>query len=301
MYVAKGGRTYTGFTMLNPKYSSVSTPNVGPCLGCAAGNCGGCSENKSLGFYRPNQAMNRSVYPGYSSPQGGTASRANLRHLSLIQTGRTKPGAAFHPALAGVQTGRKRRLSGLGQAATDIAAGTTLQYNCQLTVPWSAFFPSGVASDIGANLASQWGINILNEQDSGAISAFLSSSSTLTLTVQTTRDYGSAADIKSIIDGAIENDGASLISSSISVVATPGVAQAVQSNVPALQSQYNAAVASGDSTTATALQSLLTQFGIPAATAATPSSVTGWLGSNWPWLVGGGVAAYLAAQIIRDF
>ena len=270
MYVARGGRTYTGFTMLNPKYLPASAqPAVDPCLGCAGGGCSGCSEEKALGFYRPNQAMNRSVYPG----QGYALKTPSRRSLGLMRAGRTRSKIAFHPALSGVKPNRRSGLLGLGQDTAGAPAGATLVYNGQVTFTFGAMSLDSLVSAIGPILNAE-GILITNSAGPSSAVSFLSTlPQPVSIVVQLRNDYGLPNDVKAQIDNAIYQVTSVLPSSTIQLTIAPAAP-----GVPATLSPY-VAPAQGSTTTAT------------------PSTDIGtWAVTNWPWLVGGAAALYVARE-----
>ena len=269
MYVARGGRTYTGFSMLNPKYLPTSVPNAGPCLGCAAGNCGGCSESKALGFYRPNQAMNRSIYPG----QGYALKPPSKRSLSLTRAGRTRSKIAFHPALSGVNPSRRGGLLGLGQDTAGAPAGATLVYNGQVTFTFGAMTLSDLISAIGPILNAE-GILITNSSGPSSIASVISTSpEPISIVVQLRNDYGLPNDVKAQIDNAIYQVTSVLPTSTIQLTIAP-----VAPGVPATLSPF---VAPAQGST---------------VTAAPATDIGTWASQNWPWLVGGAAALYVARE-----
>jgi len=107
------------------------------------------------------------------------------------------------------------------------SSGNVLRGGSQLsyTATWGNDFsswndPNAIQSSIQSVLAMQWGIVIDNQFHTTSDIINFSGQSGFTLQVHTTRDYGSAGDVKSIIDGALYNLGVSLKSSTISLTVT---------------------------------------------------------------------------------
>lgn len=92
--------------------------------------------------------------------------------------------------------------------------------------------PNGIQSAIQSVLANQWGIIIDNQfHTTSDILPNFSGVSGFTLQVHTNRDYGTAGDVKGIIDGALSNLGLPLQSSTIALTVT-GVTPLVTGPVP---------------------------------------------------------------------
>lgn len=96
---------------------------------------------------------------------------------------------------------RMGRLGRLGDSTSYLPSGSTLSY----TVTWPNFPTIGrsgtaVSQAVAPTLSSQWGITVLSENDNNSL---FSSSGGMNLQVQTTRDYGTATDVKSILDSVV--------------------------------------------------------------------------------------------------
>lgn len=99
---------------------------------------------------------------------------------------------------------RRRAMGRLGRLGDSsyLPSGSILQYTA--TWPASSIVsivgnPSQVSNAIMAQLGSQFGISLLSESDN----AGFFTNTGFTLGLQTTRDYGTAADIKSILDSVV--------------------------------------------------------------------------------------------------
>lgn len=98
---------------------------------------------------------------------------------------------------------RRRAMGRLGRlgdsTASYLPSGSILSY----TATWPASFgdPMNITNAIQSTLTQQWGITINSESDN--TSFFSVTSSGFTLNVQTQRDYGSAGDVKSILDSVV--------------------------------------------------------------------------------------------------
>jgi len=161
----------------------------------------------------------------------------------------------------------RRGFRGLGQTQNFLAAGTVLTYTAQV-IPTGAFTwtGSGVIANIQGDLQSTWNISVVGSNAPGISSLVASGPVQITITVQLGTAYGQAADVKSIIDGEIENNGgATLVSSSISVsgTASPGNVGVTPPPQP-------------------------------------PPDVTDWLSQNWPLLALGAAGLLVAGPIVRD-
>lgn len=217
----------------------------------------------------------------------------------------TQAGLSYSsdPALARIHqprpcrcTTRRRAiggLRGLGDQAY-LPAGSQLAYN----VTWASGLhftaASGIAAQIKPALSSQWGIEIDSEADNP--SSFMNQPQGFSLRVHTTRDYGAANDVKSIIDGALINSGRQPSSSSISVFSSPQVDAATQTAIESVAQQISERQAAGD----TAAVALLTQqlAVLRGAGAAPPADFGTFLSNNWPWLVAGGAAAIILPRVL---
>jgi hypothetical protein len=148
-----------------------------------------------------------------------------------------------------------------------LRAGSQLSYtatwgNTAATQPgWND--PNGIQSAIQAVLSAKWGVVIDSQFHTTNDLINTTGQSGFTLQVHTTRDYGAAGDVKSIIDGALYNLGLPLKSSTISLTVT-GVTPLVTGPVPG------------------AAGSAFAMTPIPPAGATNWSS---WLQSNMPFLI----------------
>jgi hypothetical protein len=174
--------------------------------------------------------------------------------------------------LAGMGRVRLRGLRGLGQA-NDIPAGSQLAYTCTFSASLdplnSSFYGEANAiASVTQNLQTQWNIAVLNWQDE---STGVGTTFTVTLNIQTLADYGSIADIRSVIDGAFYNAaGASVSASQLSLnaLASPGSA-GPQTNIAPPPKNPNVA------------------FDLPT-----------WFSNNWMYIAGGLVAVVVAREVL---
>lgn len=249
----------------------------------------------NLGFFRPNQAYDRGIY--------GMGCGSCKKRPSL--------------------SGRDRRRGGMGDDTNFLPAGSQLTYAAN----WTAGFfynttGANLAASIAGALSAQWGIIIDAEKDT---TGFFTNSPGFTLTIHTTKDYGTANDVKSILDGVIyQTGGQSLVSSSISVVslAVPGAAAsagatsgAVAGTTAAIAAQYQQAIAVGDTATAQSLAqaypdivgvssspfitSSLFNSAATSAAAALTSNPLGWLQQNWQWVAIGAAGLFILPRFIK--
>ena len=162
---------------------------------------------------------------------------------------------------------RRRRIRGLGQTTAGVPAGTILQYTASLgDINWAFGTVTSIAQLIAlmqeALVAGNWNVSILSSQDT---SGFLSVG--MALTVQAGGGgFAQAADVKSILDGVLDNLNYPPASSSISVVQTAGAAGVLPAAVTT-------------------------------TTPATTSTVTSWLSANWTYLALGAAGVW----IVREF
>ena len=178
--------------------------------------------------------------------------------------------------------GRMGRMGNLADGSY-LAAGTRLIYNATWASSSTVFTngPKAVAAAIASVLSSQWGIEIDSEADQ---SGFFTNALGFTLQVHTTRDYGQADDIRSIINGAIINTaGRNVTSSNIAVIATPnastpGTADSAQQ---ALQQTLDQAAAN---------------YGQSSSSGNTASD---WFSNNWEWFALGG-AGLVGLIVLRE-
>ena len=213
-------------------------------------------------------------------------------------------GYSSDPALARIhrprpcgcttRTRAHRGLRGLGDQAY-LVSGSQLQYN----VTWASGLhftsASGIAAQIKPVLSSQWGIEIDNEIDSA--SSLMNQPLGFTLQVHTTRDYGTAADVKSIIDGALVNAGRQAVSSNISLISTPQVDAATQSAIIQTANALQDAQAAGDSAQVALLTAQLAALK-GGSIASQPFDLGTFLSNYWPWLVAGGAAAFILPRVL---
>jgi hypothetical protein len=162
---------------------------------------------------------------------------------------------------------RPRKRRSMGDALTYLPAGSQLLY----TVQWGASFmwstPQQIAAAISSDLQNNYGIMLQGIQTAGGIlnESGITQPNGFTATVSTTRDYGTANDVQSVINGDLINiAGVTPAASSISVVSSPQpIAASVSPNAPPAAGLPGAAT-------------------LPAATSTT--SVTDWLTTNW-WVL----------------
>ena len=126
-------------------------------------------------------------------------------------TGQRPWNFAMQPRNLGRLSGPRRlgKLRGLGRMGDGfLPGGSLLSYTATWpkvsttgNVVGGGLFggPSSVLSGIQGQLSAQWGIQVLSEWDN---SGFVSSTG-FSLQLQTTRDYGTAADVKSILDSLV--------------------------------------------------------------------------------------------------
>jgi len=252
-----GGAITASYARLSTGLSGVGVCGPGPhCSQCRARKmCG--ARMRGLGGVRPNVAVQRGLYtlPYYSS--------VPLPTLPQVPQPGNPRGLGAHRMLMGPV--RRRHMRGLGQAAAGIPAGTVLQYTFSLGVlNWM----SGTVTSISQLVAliqqylstGNWNVSVLNSQDT---SGFLSVGGVIT--VQTGGGgFAQAADVKSILDGALTDLNYPPSSSSISVIQTAGAPGVLPST---------------------------------ATTTATTSTVGSWLSANWPYLALGAAGVY----IVKDF
>lgn len=266
----------------------------------------------NLGFFRPNQAYDRGIYG-----LGRIQPHPPLRMLTISGLGCDRCKRDARAALRG----RDRRRGGLGDDTNFLPAGSQLTYAAN----WTAGFfynttGSNLAASIAAVLNSQWGIVIDGEKDT---TGFFTNSPGFTLTLHTTKDYGTANDVKSILDGVLyQTGGQSIVSSSISVVALakPGAAAAggatsgaVAGTTAAISAQYQQAIAVGDTATANSLaQAYPDIVGVSSpfttsslfntassAAAALTSNPLGWLEQNWQWVALGAAGIFILPRFLK--
>lgn len=190
-------------------------------------------------------------------------------------------------------------LSGLGDAAPNyIPSGTRLVYQASFVMPvnFSINTPKQLQTSIQSDLLNTWGIAIVGETDSYSILSLQRPSFVLQL--QTQRDYGAVADIQGILDGELMRVGAGTVTSTMNVVAIAPPASATVTVDPTLVDAYNAAVASGDTNTASQLLAQIQQTASVAGSAIDLGSFLStygiWIGAGLvgvlvlPALIGGG-------------
>jgi len=193
--------------------------------------------------------------------------------------------------------GRRRSLSGmrgLGDIQSFLAAGTSLAYNVTWGTGLHFTSASAIAAKIKPILSSRWGIEIDSEADNP--SSLMNQPQGFALRVHTTRDYGTANDVKTIIDGEIVAAGRNPASSGISVVSTPTVDAATQSAIENVARQISDAQAAGDTATVAALSAQMAA--LKGNIANPPFDLTTFLSNNWPWLVAGGAAALILPRVL---
>ena len=126
-----------------------------------------------------------------------------------------------------------------------LKAGSQLTY----TATWGRFSigpnagiwnnPNWIQSQVQSVLSQQWGIVIDSQFHTSNDLINTSGESGFTLQVHTTRDYGTAADVKGIIDGALYQLGVALKSSVISLYVT-GVTPVATGAAPGATSSSSA-------------------------------------------------------------
>lgn len=127
---------------------------------------------------------------------------AYFRASTANPTGQRPWNFAMQGGLGHLRGSRRMgRLGRLGDSSF-LPSGSQLSYTA--TWPASSIVslignPRQVSDAIQNQLKAQFGINILSEYDN----ASFFTNTGFTLTVQTTRDYGTAADIKSILDSVV--------------------------------------------------------------------------------------------------
>jgi hypothetical protein len=195
-------------------------------------------------------------------------------------------------ALAGLGCNCTTRLAALGDDI--VPAGTQLSY----TATWGHTFtswndPNGIQSSIQGVLNAQWGIVVDNQFHTTSDILNPSGQSGFTLLVHTTRDYGAAGDVKSIIDGALYNLGVQGMMSTIAV--TKQVA-APTSTVNLAQAQANLAQAQADNDPAA-----IANWSAVVATlqgSAAHGTFSSWVSSNWPWVAAAGVGLIVVKEVL---
>lgn len=215
--------------------------------------------------------------------------------MYLNGTAKVLPGRRF-PGTLGCHSCTTRRRSlplgrlrgqgrGLGQNESFLAAGTALSYNVTYAGTFSR--PSDIVNAVKPVLASQWGILVDSEFDQ----AGFFTSDGFTIQVHTNRDYGQAADVKSIIDGELQNIGVTIQGSNISIIksaapASTGIAVG-PGGVPLTplaqaQQNYANAVASNDAAGAAQWAAVIQQL-----QSSSSSNLTDFLSGNAGWLAAG--------------
>jgi hypothetical protein len=201
----------------------------------------------------------------------------------------------------------QKKLGQLGQTA-GVPAGTVLAY----TGTWKdsklqVNNPDAVQAQIQSNLAQQYGIVIDNQVHSQSDYINFSGTQSMTLQVHTTSDYGAAADIQSVIDGAIyavtnKQVSQGMPASTIRIVqaVSPAASVSLTAQLPAstsaalaaAQAGLSDAIARGDTVSAAQFQQQIANI---QGTRGDPLS---WITNNWPWLVGGGIALVAAKELL---
>lgn len=158
-----------------------------------------------------------------------------------------------------------------------LPAGSRLTYD----VTWSPVFGAvdsmqDIASKVAQVLSSKWGIVSDSVQvHPTTLSLGITSTPGFTMHVHTVRDYGTVADVKSILDGEVYNAGRSIVASTI------GVDQLANPNVQVAQQQ---AAAIGSS-------------GVPSPQTSAASIASDWLTVYWPYLALGAGALVLLPML----
>lgn len=155
------------------------------------------------------------------------------------------------------------RLGRLGDSTSFLQAGSVLSYS----VTWPNFPTIGrsgtaVSQSVKPQLAQQAGINVLSEYDNNSL---FSSGGGMTLQVQTTRDYGTAGDVKSILDSVVG-----------AAIGSPGVIGAGFGSTIAVTQAVSTPLSSGSFTAGTAIDPTT---GLPVTTSIDPSTGLTILGS----------------------
>ena len=180
----------------------------------------------------------------------------------------------------GVVVPRRLRLSGLGDGAVaGIPAGSQLSYAAKISASFNPLKASArsLASTIAAvnqDLQDHWHIALLNWADKTPTFSLGVGDWTVALNLQTLVDYGSLADIKSVVDGVFYNAaGASVTSSSMAISSL-------------------AAPASTSPTTAIGVPDLVNPPPPP------PANVFDFLSQNALWIVAGVVAVVVLPRVL---
>jgi len=114
--------------------------------------------------------------------------------------------------------------------------------------------------------------------------------------VHTTRDYGDAASVKSIIDGEVFAAGRTVTASTIAVTQTSAQQQLSSTNLTTAMQNLADAQARGDTQAAAQWAAIVQELQTPGGAPA--SSPTNWFSSNWPWLAAGVVGVFVVREVI---
>lgn len=201
-----------------------------------------------------------------------------------------KYNPAGHPALRGVGM-----LRALGDDT--VPAGTVLSYTAQ----WGNNFyswndPNKIQAAVQEILANQWGIVVDSQFHTTSDIINFSGKSGFTLQVHTTRDYGSAGDVKSIIDGALYNHAG--VVGLISTIAITKQVSAPLATITLAQAQANLAQAQASGDTVAAAQWAIIVKQLQSGSQPGGDSFTDFLSNNWGWIAAGAGVLFLAREVL---
>lgn len=181
---------------------------------------------------------------------------------------RTQQALAAHAAQSAARMAYMHGLRGLGQSTAGLPAGSRLTYNVSFVAPVQSgpgaqpTMPlASIVQQITTALSAGYGVNVIS-QTLGAESIF-SDNRSLALTVGTLSDRNSQNDVKSIIDGLLQNLGATNINSSIGVL-TVGT----------------------------------TAPGTPPPPQPPSTDFGQWMSDNWPWVVAAGLGLVVVSEVL---
>jgi len=178
---------------------------------------------------------------------------------------------------------RGRGLRGMGQNTPGLPAGSQLLYvatwNLNPITQPQAINTTGILSDISSVLNNTWGIKVRGSGQTG-VTAGIGGKASLSLTVTTGTDYSGPSDVQQIIDGVISDDIGIMPMSQIGIL-----------NMAALTSTSPPPPAGAQMT-------IDPTTGLPVYSAAPSFDIRTFLTTNWPWLVGGGVALLLLKDVL---
>jgi len=171
---------------------------------------------------------------------------------------------------------RPRGGRGLGQL-NYLPVGTQLVYTASVEISGFSFS----VSQIGADLAQKAGIQIVGSSLPSVLGQ-LTGTGQVQITIQLLQAYTNAQMVQGVIDNELTAQGMSVDSSNIRV-----------SNIPS-QSSGTALISTA------AIQPTVPIGNVPGAISTTtvPPGSPSWLSQNWPWLVGGGIAAIAGAYLL---